>query len=300
MTQVIPRELPFYAFNPDLLPVAEVDQGEEFIIETHDAFQGQLKKPGDLVTSLDWNHTNPATGPIYIHGTKPGNVLKVDILQVVPSVQSVMIAFPNEGALGDRISKMETKILKSIGNELIFSENLRIVQNPMVGVIGVAPEKGSIANALPGPHGGNMDCKLVKEGASLYFTVAVDGALLGAGDLHAAQGDGEIVVCGAETMGIIRVRANVINEKWLPTPMLQNDSDVVVIHSAPSLDEAASGAIHRMADFLTDIVGIPINDAGMLMSLVGQLCICQVVDPLKTVRFEFPKEILLHYGYQLE
>jgi amidase len=67
----------------------------------------------------------------------------------------------------------------------------------------------------------------------------------------------------------------------------------------PTTDEASSGAIHRMAQFLTDFVKIPLNDAGMLMSLVGELKFCQVVDPLKTVRFEFPKWVLAEYGYQM-
>ena len=74
---------------------------------------------------------------------------------------------------------------------------------------------------------------------------------------------------------------------------------VAVVYSAPTVDEASQGAIHRMAQFLTDFAGIPLNDAGMLMSLVGQLKFCQVVDPLKTVRFEFPKAVLGSYGFEL-
>ena len=74
---------------------------------------------------------------------------------------------------------------------------------------------------------------------------------------------------------------------------------LATIYSAPTIDEAASGAIHRMAQFLTDFAKIPLNDAGMLMSLVGQLKFCQVVDPLKTVRFEFPKWVLAEYGFDM-
>ena len=72
-----------------------------------------------------------------------------------------------------------------------------------------------------------------------------------------------------------------------------------MIYSAPTIDEAASQATHRMAQFLTDFVKIPLNDAGMLMSLVGELKFCQIVDPLKTVRFEFPKAVLKEYGFEL-
>jgi amidase len=145
-----------------------------------------------------------------------------------------------------------------------------------------------------------MDCTLITQGNSVYFTVGVDGALFGAGDFHAAMGDGEIVVCGAETTGEVRFRAEVMhNLKELPTPFVETHDKVATIYSAATVDEASSGAIHRMAQFLTDFAGLPLNDAGMLMSAVGELRFCQVVDPLKTVRFEFPKSVLEAYGYRL-
>ena len=166
--------------------------------------------------------------------------------------------------------------------------------------LGVAPAEGSVPNGTPGPHGGNLDCTLMCEGNSAYFTVGVEGALFGAGDFHAVMGDGEIVVCGAEISGELRFKAEVVEGlKGLPTPFVQAPEVVATIYSAPTIDEAASGAIHRMAQFLTDFAKIPLNDAGMLMSLVGQLKFCQVVDPLKTVRFEFPKWVLAEYDFQM-
>ena len=123
--------------------------------------------------------------------------------------------------------------------------------------------------------------------------------MFGAGDMHAAMGDGEIVVCGAETAGAVRFTARVVDLAGLPTPFVETSELVATIYSAPTLDEAANGAIHRMAQFLTDFARIPLNDAGMLMSLVGQLKFCQVVDPLKTVRFEFPKAVLAEYGFRM-
>jgi len=88
--------------------------------------------------------------------------------------------------------------------------------------------------------------------------------------------------------------------KGLPTPFVQTPDRVATIYSASTTDDAANGAIHRMAQFLTDFVNIPLNDAGMLMSLVGELKFCQVVDPLKTVRFEFPKSVLGEYGFRFQ
>jgi amidase len=98
----------------------------------------------------------------------------------------------------------------------------------------------------------------------------------------------------------VRFKAEVVEHlQGLPTPFVETQDKVAVIYSAATIDEASSGAIHRMAQFLTDMAGIPLNDAGMLMSLVGELKFCQVVDPLKTVRFEFPKSVLEAYGFQL-
>jgi amidase len=299
MTTIIPRDKVFFAFGPQLKAIAEIEQGEEVLLHTHDCFEGQIQVPTDLVDSLDWNHVNPATGPLFIKGAKPGDVLRIDLLNLEVGPQSSMVTIPGEGALGDVITEMETTILKREGNEVVFKDKIRVPTRPMIGVIGVAPAGDEVPTGTPGPHGGNMDCTLISAGNRVYFTVGVEGAMFGAGDMHAAMGDGEIVVCGAETPGSVRFKAEVVDLPGLPTPFVETTDLVSTIYSAPSVDEAVSGAIHRMAGFLTDFAGIPLNDAGMLMSLVGQLKFCQVVDPLKTVRFEFPKSVLAKYGYEM-
>ena len=299
MTTKVTRDKLFFAFEPALDPATRVGQDEEVLLETHDCFEGQIQRPQDLVDTLDWTHVNPATGPVYSEGARPGDILRVDLLEVKVGQQASMVTIPGEGALGDVITQMETAILKVDENGILFKDKLRIPKKPMIGVIGVAPAEGSVPNGTPGPHGGNLDCTLMREGNSAYFTVGVEGALFGAGDFHAAMGDGEIVVCGAEISGELRFQARVVDLKGLPTPFVQTPEVVATIYSAATLDEAANGAIHRMAQFLTDFVKIPLNDAGMLMSLVGELKFCQVVDPLKTVRFEFPKWVLKEYGFEM-
>ncbi|MGB9640935.1 MAG: acetamidase/formamidase family protein, partial [Anaerolineales bacterium] len=296
MSIKVERNKVFFAFAPDLKPVARVKQGEEVLLETHDCFEGQIQTTNDLVDKLDWDHVNPATGPVYIEGAKPGDVLQVELLEVKVAQQSSMVTIPGEGALGDMITQMETAILRSDNGHVIFKDKIRIPKQPMIGVIGVAPANDKVPNGTPGPHGGNLDCTLMRQGSIAYFTVGVEGALFGAGDFHAVMGDGEIVVCGAETPGELRFRAKVIPHlAGLPTPFVETDEVVSTIYSAATIDEAANGAIHRMAKFLTEFAKIPLNDAGMLMSIVGELKFCQVVDPQKTVRFEFPKWVLKEY-----
>jgi amidase len=299
MATVIKRDRVFFAFSPDLQPTVHVRQGEEFVMETHDCFEGQIRTEADLVESLDWDHVNPATGPVYIEGAKPGDVLRVDLLDIDIADRATMVTLPGEGVLGDLITEMETSILDMRGGKVVFKNKIEIPIKPMIGVIGVAPAEGSVPNGTPGSHGGNMDCTLIGEGASIYFTVGADGALFGCGDMHAVMGDGEIVICGAETSGQVRLKAQVVPLKGLPTPFIENDTLVATVSSAETADEAGTNATQAMARFLTEFVKIPLNDAGMLMSLVGSLKFCQVVDPEKTVRFEFPKSVLKEYGYSL-
>jgi amidase len=289
----------FYAFKPDLTPVLHISPGEEVLLETHDCFQGQIRTPQDLVSNLDWSHTNPATGPVFVEGARPGDLLRLDILEVEIDEQSFMVAIPGEGALGDVITDMETAVLKRKGGELVYKGGIHFPLRIMIGVIGVAPKDETIPNGVPGFHGGNLDCTLVRAGSKIYLTVQQEGGLFGAGDLHAAMGDGEIVVCGAEVPGMVRLRPELISLPGLPTPFIETDELVVTVHSDPDLQKAVDGAIHRMSDFLTGIVGLSQNDAGMLMSAVGELKFCQVVDPAKTTRFEFPKAVLDQLGFSM-
>ena len=300
MEKKLTRDTVFYAFSPKLEPAMRVAQGEEFVLETHDCFTGQLKSEKDLLDTLDWDRVNPATGPVFIEGVEPGDVLRVDLLKVKVVDQASMVTFPGEGVLGDKITQMETAILKYQGDHVIFKNKISIPMAPMVGVIGVAPAEGKIPNGEPAAHGGNMDCTLITEGVSVYFTANVPGALFGCGDFHAVMGDGEIVICGAETPGEIHLRAEVVPAlKGLPTPFIETPELFAAVASAGSFDQAGSDATHNMAEFLTKFAPLVINDAGLLMSLVGNLKVCQVVDPQKTARFEFPKWVLKEYGFQM-
>jgi len=299
MTVHISRKDIFYAFSSSLPPAARVKQGEEFILETNDCFGGQIIEETDLANELDWEHINPATGPVYIENVNPGNILRVDILEIKIADQSVVTATPLQGVIGDMVKKAETRVLPKQGNNLRFSDHLQIPIQPMIGVIGVAPKEKSIPNGVPDQHGGNMDCNKICQGSSIYLTAQVPGALLGCGDLHAVMGDGEIISTGAETSGEVRMKAQVLEIKGLPTPFLENSDFVSTISSAISVDDAATQATHAMAVFLSNVVGIPITEAGMLMSLVGHLRFCQMVDPQRTVRFEFPKWVLAEYGFKM-
>ena len=297
--QTIKRETAIYAMSKENAPVARAKGGETLIFETADCFGGQIQRPEDRMGALDWSRINPATGPVFIEGAEPGDTLKVEILKIALDRQAAMVEAPGEGVTGLAAAEETTKILRIDGGTAVFNEKISLPVCPMIGVIGTAPAHESIATGTPSFHGGNMDCKRIGEGATLYLPVNVEGALLAMGDLHAVMGDGEVCVCGAEIAGEVTVRVSVIKGQPLPLPFLASGGYAMAIFSAEGLGAAAEGATLRMRDFLLGQVGLPAHEAGMLLSLAGDLRICQAVDPNKTCRMELPMDVLDSCGYVL-
>lgn len=280
-----------YEFNETNQPIATVASGSIVRVETYDCFKNQIDSENMALTDLDWDQINPATGPIFVEDAKPGDVLKVTIHTIEIDSQGVMLVGPNLGVMGHQIDKLNAKILPIENDKILFNE-LLLPLNKMIGVIGVAPSGQGVNCGTPGAHGGNMDNKMVTEGATLYFPVAVEGALFGLGDFHAAMGDGEVSVSGVEVAGAATVTLEVIKGEHLEQPMLENEESFTQIASAMTLDEASKIATQLMINRLVERTHMNVSEVTMLMSAVGQLEICQVVDPLVTVRFVVPKWLL--------
>ncbi len=293
----IRRENAVYAMSPKNVPAAEIGSGETLVFETADCFGGQIVKEEDKMGALDWSRINPATGPVFVKGAEPGDTLKVEILRIDLAEQAAMVEAPGEGITGAEAACETTKILKIKDGKAVFCDRLSLKISPMIGVIGTAPETESIATGTPSLHGGNMDCKRICEGAVLYLPVNVAGGLLAMGDLHAVMGDGEVCVCGAEIAGAVTVRVSVIKGQPLPLPFLVSGGYAMAIYSAEGLDAAAEGTTLRMRSFLIDQVKMAPHEAGMLLSLIGDLRICQAVDPNKTCRMEVPLSAIECLGY---
>ncbi|BAQ09999.1 acetamidase/formamidase [Bacillus sp. OxB-1] len=287
-----------YEFNKDNPPIQEVDSGTTLTIQTYDCFQNQIQTPETEVTAIDWNKINPATGPIYVKDAMPGDILKVKIEKIEIGDQGVMVVGPDLGVMGHSIEKMTSKILPIRDGKVHFND-IAIPVNKMIGVIGVAPEGEGVNCGTPGAHGGNMDNKMVTEGATLYFPVFAEGALFGLGDLHGAMGDGEVSVSGVEVPGEVTVTLEVIKGQSLRHPMLENDEVFTQIVSAATLDEAAKVATTEMIELIVEKSGMPLEEVTMLMSAAGQSEICQIVDPLMTARFVVPKWLLAEMGVSL-
>ncbi|WP_163970591.1 acetamidase/formamidase family protein [Oceanobacillus halotolerans] len=288
-----------YAFDKQNKPAIKVDPGDTVTIETYDCFTNQVKSETTELKSINWDEMNPATGPVFVNGAQPGDILKVTIDELKIGERGVMVTGPDLGVMGDHFDDFDVKIVPIQDDKAIFDENVQIPLNKMIGVIGVAPEEGSINCGTPGAHGGNMDTTLVTEGATLYFPVAAEGALFATGDFHAAMGDGEISVSGIEVPGEVTVTFDVIKGHSIKHPLLENEDGIAFLASAETLDEATKLATRDMIALLHPHTDLTLSHLTMLMSATGNAQISQVVDPLITARFFVPKYILNAYNISL-
>ena len=288
-----------FSFDKDLEPVLKVPSGETVRIRTKDCFGNQLQGPEDQLSEIDWEAINPATGPIYVEGAVAGGALKVHIDNIELDAQTSSCTGKDEGVCGDRFSDWATHFCKVEDGKVVWDERLSIPLAPMIGVIGVAPGGEPVNCGTPGKHGGNMDNTAIAAGATLYFPVAVDGALFGCGDMHAVMGDGEVSVSGAEVAGYATVTLTALPELSVPNPLIENDTHFGIIVSAESLDKAAELAVQQMVDLLASRTNESEADLVMLLSLVADVRVCQMVDPEKTVRLMVPKYVLDAIGFSL-
>ena len=280
-----------YKMSPNNIPCARIAPNESICFATRDCYSNNIQSPSDRFTTEMWDTVNPATGPVYVQGALPGHIMRIDIEDIQIRDHAVMCIEHGSGALAEHIEGAETTILQIEQGRLVFNDNLSIPVKPMIGVIGLAPGKEDIPNGTPGEHGGNMDCKEITKGSSIYLPIEVEGGLLALGDLHAVMGDGEVCICGAEVSGQVVLKTSIVSP-GMPTPCVETDQHLIIIASALTLDECEKIVLDKTHKFLVDALKLQSNDAVRLMSLVGELRVAQVVDPLKTMKFLLPKNML--------
>lgn len=285
-------------------PAVSCLSGETVVFETRDCYDDAVTSEDRPLGDRENTIENPATGPLYVEGAEPGDVLKVEILDIQLREWGVMRSSVSYGVFRGDYAERTAKIFALKDGKTAFAPELVLELEPMIGVIGTAPAGQGITTDTPESHGGNMDCRKIGTGSTLYLPVNVSGGLLSMGDLHALMGDGEVFICGLETGGEVTVKVTVLKEADmkgcpLPTPFLSCKGKVMTIQSARTLDEAGDMAAKAMKQFVKNASGKSDLEAGMLMSLLSHMVVCQVVDPLKTMRMEFPLWVLENCGYQL-
>lgn len=283
----------------DNKPAGYCKSGDTIVFETRDCYDNTITSSERPLGDRE-GLSNPVTGALYVEGAEVGDILKIEIEDIKLGSWGVMRSSTTAGVFHEKYEKREAIIFEVKDNKIYFDDKLILDADPMIGVIGTAPvEKEGIPTTTPGKHGGNMDCKKIVKGSTIYLPVNVKGGLLSMGDIHALMGDGEVFICGLEIAGEITVKVSVLKNIKLPTPFLHSRGKVMSIQSAKDLDKAGDMAAKEMFEFVKEATKQDDVRTGMLMSLLSDMAVCQVVDPLLTVRVEFPLDVLEKYGYKL-
>ena len=196
---------------------------------------------------------NPVAGPIFVESAKKGDVLAVTIENIVVDEQGVSCIEPGLGPLQDskrwsECSGPYTRIIRHLRGAsgttrdgiAVFSDKLSWKLEPMIGTIGVAPELDvGPSVSTQGPWGGNIDCRDIKEGATLYINCYNDGGLLFVGDVHASQADTEFTGVADETRAELTLRCDVVKNKRIRNPRIENADSIITLCSFRPLEDAA-------------------------------------------------------------
>lgn len=288
--RVIPKDKVIFSFNAEHPCQYTVQDGETFWVETDDCYSGQITDASVKRPDIDISIMDCSVGPIAVQGAQPGDTLCVEILAIEFGPQGVMVTSKGLGVLGDRITEPDTKVISIRDGFAHFSDTIRLPLTPMVGVCGVAPKPGlDVHCAVPGDHGSNLDTKMIKVGSRVYLPVAVPGAGLAVGDLHACMGDGELSGTGIETPGRICIKTTVYRDRPVERPVIETADALYFVASAETLEESIRLAVSDTAAFLEKKLGLDFPDAYRLLSATCDIQISQVVNDWKTVRVRCPK-----------
>jgi acetamidase/formamidase len=239
---------------------------------------------------------HPMTGPVWIEGAEPGDVLEVRILGFEFLHPYGITGFiPDSGTLPTDFpyTRFKRVPIDTAAGTAAFAPGVTLRVAPFFGSIGVAPSAlvGRISSGPPGHHAGNLDNKELVAGTTLYVPVHVPGALLSFGDAHAMQGDGEVSLTALETSLRGTVQVTVRKGMRLGWPRAETPTHFIAMGLHTDLDEAARLATREMIDFLVAEKRLSRDDAYMLCSLAADLRVTQLVDGTKGVHAMIAKAI---------
>jgi len=280
MFHEISAEKTTYRFDRRSQPCARVRSGEYLRFRTRDAHSGTVdvsevwKDVG--FPELDETTGNPVTGLVYVEGARPGDSLRVEVLEIRPAERGILPVRSYMGVLREVVEERTARVVRYAEGRLWLSENLSVPARPMIGTIGVAAPGEGVAAAIPGSHGGNLDDNRICEQAAVYFPIYCDGALFGLGDVHAAMGDGEMTCGGADIEASVLVRLEVLEEPFpLDNPYVVSDGMIVTHGFASTYEEAAGMASREMQKLLCGKMKVSAYEAVLLMAARGDLGLCQ-------------------------
>jgi len=239
-------------------------------------------------------------GPIYIEDAEPGDALEIRILDVTPRIPYGTVgANPGGGALPDLVPRPFTKvvILDLKRNAGIYDENTEVPLGPFNGVMATCPpdsEGSNVRSGPPGAFGGNLDCKELVAGVSLFLPVFQKGALYYTGDCHAGQGDGEITVNAIETANVSTLQFILHKGMKLKGPRAESATHYITFGLDPNLDKAMRNAMIETTDFLSEKKGFDFLHAYTLSSIAVDFHVTQVVDKTLGIHGMIPKKLFVN------
>ncbi len=240
---------------------------------------------------------NPLTGPFYVEGALPGDVIKVRLLRVRPNSGT---ARSGAGLAWNAVSPdyiADSKLEEDSGSTWVIDRDAKVARlktpsdalrrftvplRPMLGCVGLAPGSPGRAetrgSGIPGNFGGNMDYNRVVEGATLYLQVRQPGAFLFLGDGHAAQGDGELTGSGLETSMDVEFSVELIRETRIGFPRIEDATHIMSVGIGGSMDQAFQVATTGLAEWLEQAYKLTRSEAAMVMGTAVEFDIAEVVD----------------------
>ena len=270
-------------FSRAIPPAITVPPGSLIEAHTHEATGGQFNIDSTIedLQNIDMDRVHTLTGPIYVVGAQPGDVLAVELIELEPADWGWTAMTPDFGFLSGEHEESDFKTFKldKEANLVHFADGISIPLKPFAGVMGVAPDTDEMLNTIPPrANGGNMDDPNLVAGTTVYFPVFVEGALFSIGDTHSVQGLGEVVGTAVESPMRILFRVSVVKGSSIEEPQYETDDYYATTGFGTTIDEAALKATRYMIKHIVDTYGLSWGDAYMLCSLIGDLKIAEVVD----------------------
>ena len=282
-------------------PVLKIAPGT--IVETK-----TFSRPGDYYEGGSWPGE---VGPFHIEGAASGDTLVVKILRLTLNRDTAVSRYnPGgiSGVAGDSRTHMlneplparaftwrldRSRMVGTLDLPNSASKRIEVPLKPMLGRVAVAPAGQEAFGGLwPGDFGGNLDASDVREGATVYLPVFHPGALFYFGDVHALQGDGEIIGSGLETTADVTFQFDLIKGKRIRWPRGEDETHLMVFGSVRPLVDAMRIAYVELIEWLVADYGLEKMEAFQIVSQLGEVRVANIVDPNYTVVAKFPKKLL--------
>jgi amidase len=277
-----------FSYSTEHAPCATIRPGERVLVETTNAFGDQKLEPGDTLDGLDFDACDPLTGPLYVEGAEPGDSIAVHIEHIELIGTGAQGIIPNFGILD--WESMPLHFFTPKDGRIRWLRGIEFEIRPNLGAMGVAPATGSVPSIEPGDHGGNQDSKHVCAGSAIHFPVFHPGALLFMGDCHQIQGDGELCGVAPETDAEVTLRVELLKGKTIRRPRIVTADRFMALASGNTLEAAVRLAVRDTVDLLVAEKDLTEDEAYLLITVKGDIEICQVVDPLMTVRVAMDRD----------